>query len=189
MASRQTGRGNPPTTCSRGPHGHGLPREKDREGGASMARRRSPKKRRREDLPAVREGRETTHPEAVPTASKRVAARYHQLPDGHTMTAAFLREKWGWADSDLLVVRDKPLEWRASLQGVCYLAQGNQNTVEGGSKSRKRREDRRRQAEGQSLPKAERDSGIMTGRPHDQATQRQGTSCQTKGLQRHYRSS
>lgn len=33
-------------------------------------------------------------------AAKSVAARFFQLLSGHAMMAAFLREKWGWTDSD-----------------------------------------------------------------------------------------
>ena len=34
------------------------------------------------------------------TAKKGVAARFFQLLSGHAMTAPFLRERWGWMDTD-----------------------------------------------------------------------------------------
>jgi hypothetical protein len=33
-----------------------------------------------------------------------VASRYFQLLSGHAMIAPFLKDRWGWTDSDLLVV-------------------------------------------------------------------------------------
>ena len=34
------------------------------------------------------------------TTRKRVASRYYQLLSGHAMIAPFLKEKWGWTDTD-----------------------------------------------------------------------------------------
>ena len=51
--------------------------------------------------------------------TKRVAARFFQLLSGHAMTAPFLKDRWGWMDSDRCLWCEKGRQSRELLFKEC----------------------------------------------------------------------
>ena len=54
----------------------------------------------RRSFRAPKEGRVPRIPPGLWNAPKEIASRFFQLASGHTMIAPFLREKFGWVESD-----------------------------------------------------------------------------------------
>lgn len=59
------------------------------------------------------------HQAPVEKGHQEVAARFFQLLSGHSMTAPFLRDRWGWVDSDRCWWCEKSRQSRDHLFKEC----------------------------------------------------------------------